>query len=94
MKTKLLKKVRKRYEISKVTKVSSSTEMWNRFLKDCEKDFGLPFYVVSDNEDSWRTRVYKDYDTAYTTLKKFIRSDYEYVIKKDQTKQEKLWYKN
>lgn len=92
MKVKLLKKVRKRYEIVKVTKVSSSTEMWNDFYRDCEKDMGLPFFILQDARDSWRTRCYKDQSKAYEILAKWIRSDYKYSIKKDETKEEVVWY--
>lgn len=92
MKTKLLKKIRKRYEIVKVTKVSSSTEMWNWFYMDCEKEFGLPFFVLEDNADSWRTRAFTTQEKAYDQLRKWIKSDYEYHIKKDESKTTKIWH--
>ena len=92
MKVKLLKKVRRRYEIEKITKVSSSNEIWNGFYKDCEKDFGLPFFVLSDNNDSWRTTAHGTFEKAYERLRKNIRNEYTHKIKKDETKWEVVWY--
>lgn len=92
MKVKLLKKIRKRYEIEKVTKVSSSTEMWNWWYKDCEKDLGLPFFVLSDNNDSWRASAHRTYEKAYERLRQNIRTDYTHKIKKDETISEVVWH--
>lgn len=92
MKVKLLKKVRDRYKIVRVTKVSSSTQMWNDFYRECEKDLGLPFFALKDSQDSWRTRCYTDQDKAYDMLLKWINNDYKHRIKKDRTKEEVVWY--
>ena len=91
MKTKLLKKVRKRYEIVKVTELSSSHEMWNTFNMDSERKFGLPFFILRDLNDSWRDRSAKDIDVLLETLQEWIRFDYA-KTKKSKHIEEKVWH--
>lgn len=92
MKVKLLKKVRKRYSIIRVDKVTrSSNENFNIF----KEDWGLPFYYVKDNYDSWTCWDYsKTKKEALANLSKLITKDYrDKFIKKEKTTS-KVWWNN
>ena len=82
MKTKLLKKVRKRYEIV-LHRTIRDPFHW---LYDAE----LPLYELSDNNGKHRSVAYKDFDSVYNILVDWIRKDYGYFKKFDNSK--KIWY--
>lgn len=93
MKVKLLKKIRKRYEIVKVTSVSPRGNNWSSPYNDWETKLGLPFYVLSDNQDSLGYRVFacSNLCTAIKTLSAWIKKDYART-KNIKTIEGKVWY--
>jgi hypothetical protein len=89
MKTKLLKKVRKRYSITEVTKLASHD---TDFYSDFAKKYGLPFYVVNDSNSEYRLRIYKEFEGARRRIIDMAICDYENRIKNKPRKEQKIWY--
>ena len=91
MKVKLLKKVRKRYSITRVDKLASNSG--DVYSKIAETK-GLPFFVLIDNEDSfcWRTRYYKTFDEAKANLWLWILHAYGEKFRHKDGKEIKVWY--
>lgn len=88
MNTKLLKKVRKRYKITKITKIDNPRHWLYGETK-------FPVWTVCDTTSTWRYFAYGTYDEAYAKLTKMIHRDYyHYVAKKrrHRGREEKLWY--
>lgn len=89
MKVKLLRKIRKRYDI---THYPNGLYLFGSFEQG-------PITILNDNQDSWRiTYSNKDkkqaYDYLYKTLLIWIETDYgKFRSKKSKIKTEKLWYK-
>ena len=89
MKTKLLRKIRKRYDI---THYPNGRYLWGEFEKDA-------LTILSDNQDSWRYKIStKDkkeaYDALYEILLKWIEKDYGNLrSKRSKIVEEKLWWK-
>ena len=85
MKTKLLKKVRKKYCIDKIIKVDK------RFVNSIFYGSILPLYVLwVDDEYRYSDR---DYDNVYKKLIYVIRNEYSHTIKRNRSKYEKKWWK-
>ena len=90
MKTKLLKKVRKRYSINHYPK---GVYLCGRFLKG-------PVTILQDNHNQFKFwnivggDKQKALDELMDELKKWILTDYKHTrkIKKEKTIVEKLWY--
>ena len=93
MKTKLLRKVRKRYVIIKYDKLDYNTDTW---LLESAKKFGLPFYLVEDLEDSYRIEtVHQNFEDAMARIVELIRSDYGYKFNhSNRNGCKKVWYLN
>lgn len=93
MKTRLLKKVRKRYYITRVDELASNVGEVYRRIYD---QYGLPFYVLSDSEDSFGiyTRFFKTYDNAREKLCEWIISDYGEKFRHKDEKSTKVWWSN
>lgn len=95
MKTKLLKKVRKRYEILKVKVEPWMSEGDSIFqvYYCCKNEDGYCF-VLCDNHNRRFDEYCKSYSKAISHLKKWIIYDYKDTSKKRRngTKIEKLWY--
>ena len=91
MKVKLLKKVRKRYSITRVDELASNA---GECYCHIAKSYGLPFFVLNDNEDcfGWRDGYYKTLDEAITRLSKVIQKDYGEKFRHSDGKQTKVWY--
>lgn len=92
MKTKLLKKVRKRYEITYVTKVGFNHVIYGKtpFVETIdhdEKRWGK-YYLVNENQ-SYEEAVQK----AKQQITEWIQKDYEDTKKRNMYKSEKIWYK-
>lgn len=93
MKTKLLKKVRKRYTILKICSYANTANpSWKSY---CDS-IGMPFYYVKDLDSTcgFRNRGYCLYEDAFSYLQRIIHADY-YENKKRiiPAKIEKVWYK-
>jgi len=85
MKTKLLKKIRKRYSIILYTEIKDP----NSWLYKVE----TPFYRVIDKDDLANTKLFYTYEEAYCYLRKLIRLEYYSSIKRNRgDKGQKVWY--
>lgn len=91
MKVRLLKKVRKRYVIIRVDELASNEiEMY----RDAKNGFGLPFYVLSDNDDvlGYHTLCFPTYEAARDRLHMWINIDYREKFRHKDTKKTLVWY--
>lgn len=84
MKTKLLKKVRKRYEILEITKVND-INLWHY-----STDSKYPYYLLIDNE--YYSFKFSTYDDAIYYLLVKIKKDYFKYSKKGRMVYKKVWY--
>jgi len=90
MKTKLLKKIRKRYSIERIDSISRDNQMW----KDTYSHLKLPFYYFVDNYNDWHNAGFKTYEKAYSNLVDRINIDYSKYAKRNNNKSEKIWWIN
>lgn len=88
MKTRLLKKIRKRYSITRVDSLSSKPISWEKAYKD---ELGLPYHKLYDSEDEYLD-IFKTYDACYEILKKWIIKDYGEKFRHKPGKETKVWY--
>jgi hypothetical protein len=91
MKTKLLKKIRKRYQIIKITQLAFDDDQG---LKNFVRRNKLPIYQLIDNKSMYlrSENYFAEYDDAYKKLQKWINEDYYHKIKSTSRKQKKVWY--
>jgi hypothetical protein len=88
MKIKLLKKIRKRYEILEITKVNDIS-LWHY-----SSDSKYPYYLLIDNENNYDTVKIATYDATIEYLRLRLRKEYFKYSKKARTIYKKVWYKN
>lgn len=72
MKVKLLKKVRKRFSIEKITSPPNRESL----LLDYWKIYNSPFYILRDENNSWRCLPNREIAPLKELLIKWIFSDY------------------
>ena len=84
MKVKLLKKIRKRYEIVKVIKNDNP----NCYFYGKQ----TPFYELVDNHERRYPQLYDIYEEALDRLVEVIRDDYYHTKKNIGFKSEVMWY--
>ena len=91
MKTKLLKKIRKRFTITKVHQLASNA---CPTYKAAEEEFGLPFFVLTDKEDAFGlfTRFYGTYEESVEKLNVWIISSYGEKFRHKDSKESKVWW--
>jgi hypothetical protein len=92
MKTKLLKKVRKRYQISKITCLDPFLD---KDILEKKKMLGwvYPIYKVTDLIGMYASDVYQEsLDEAKSSLIKMIKRDYSNHHKRITHKSTKVWY--
>lgn len=91
MKTKLLRKVRKRYQIYKVYSLNYNDSNFYHYNK---KLYGLPFYVLIDKKDSdnFKRMASSDYYILLDYLQRMIKLDYEKIVRKTKREQVKVWH--
>jgi len=92
MKVKLLKKVRKRYSIHKVSEIG---ELAPGLINDCYQEINqLPFYYLIDNDDGGYIGYSASYDNIYEFLVTKIHKTYLARMKRKdkKTQIEKVWY--
>lgn len=93
MKVKLLKKVRKRYTIIKISSYSNTSS--STLIKFCD-EIGMPFFYFKDLDSpyGYRNSAHIKYSDALLRLTNVIHSDY-YKNRKRKTKarEEKVWYR-
>lgn len=90
MKIKLLKKVRKRFQIFRIDELSSNpTEL----KLECAKDWGLPFYVLKDTDTLERETIYcANLPRAKAELSTIIHETYKEQFKHKPEKNVKVWW--
>lgn len=91
MKAKLLKIVRKRYEITKVIRLEKNAP---DFLFEANKEVGTPFYYLTDNRSEYRATASKSFDALKSEMIKWINLDYVSKVKGKKRIEEKVWYNN
>ncbi len=93
MKVKLLKKIRKRFEIHRYDELSSNP---SEILLSVVARVGLPFYMVKDNQDAFRysTKFFGTFEEARTELCQWILKEYGEKFRSKPAKVVKVWYNN
>lgn len=90
MKTKLLKKIRKRYTIEQIDETSHSYDELTKFV--------YPIFILTDTEASeesfHRKKIYYKYEDAYDNLCKWIIESYGRDYRKENEKPKKVWWNN
>ncbi|MCK9417662.1 hypothetical protein M0Q97_13550 [Candidatus Dojkabacteria bacterium] len=86
MKTKLLKIVRKRFEILKINKVND-TSLWHYSPSTI-----YPYYLIIDNEIDYASSKHITYDVAREQLIVIIRNKYIKYSRKPRMIYKKVWY--
>ena len=89
MKTKLLKKIRKRFVIEKYTYVHPNENVCLDIIKE---DLGLPFFLLTDKEDYFYTLGFKNINDAKNEILKYMRKYYSSASKNVRSKSKKVWY--
>lgn len=89
MKIKLLKKVRKRFQIYRIDELSSSPTVTEL---ECVSDWGLPFYEILDLKDDYRNLYCQNNETALSNIRKWIRDDYYEKFKHKPEKKVNVWW--
>lgn len=88
MKVKLLKKVRKRFQIFRIDEIASNS---TKLQRECVKDWGLPFYQIKDTEDIY-SHYCRDSITAINKIREYIRKEYTEEFKHKPEKKVKVWH--
>lgn len=91
MKTKLLKKIRKQYEIVKVEKIASDA---GSAQQNMVEEYGLPFYILYDYTTGWGDKYCKDYNDAHEKLMDKILNRYSEKFRHNDGVYKKVWYTN
>ncbi len=92
MRTKLLKKVRKRYQISKITCLDPFLDSHVLEQKRMMR-WEYPIYKVEDLQDEWASIIYEQtLDAAKVSLLDKIKNDYSRCHKRITHKSTKVWY--
>ena len=92
MKTRLLKRVRKRFVIKKITDIGTQPTPLH---KHGAKEFGLPFYTIKDDNGSIfaKSACAGDYDSALNILQSMVVDEYHEKFRGRKAKSETVWYK-
>lgn len=93
MKTRLLKKIRKRYTITRIDEIASNA---CSSFRDAKKLLGLPFYVLEDSADEYgsRTDLFGDIKKAKKKLCMWIDIDYSESFRHREQISHKVWWNN
>jgi hypothetical protein len=88
MKTKLLKKVRKRFTILYVTRLDNPSHYLYEYRGY------LPFYILRDEENEYRQWFDPTYDGAHKKLVLWMKKEYPHHLsyKRELVTIEKVWY--
>jgi len=93
MKTRLLKKVRKEFSITRYDSIATNASYEEKCL---EKDWEFPFFKVEKGEQGsiFHDEEYvKTYDEAYAKLVSWIRTKYFEKFKHKDADTTKVWWK-
>lgn len=93
MKTRLLKKIRKRYTITIIEELASNE---CDFYKSAKKEYGLPFFVLEDNKDplGMFTEHFKTFEEAKERLYRCIIANYNEKFRHKDGHYSKVWWIN
>jgi len=93
MKTKLLKKIRKRYSIERIDSLSDYEKIHWAFYNSKAR---FPIFYFIDNQDDYHNWAYEAFGKAYDKLLERIKVDYSKYSKNKlkQSKSEKVWWTN
>ena len=91
MKTKLLKKIRKRYSITRIDELASNA---GNVYVGAKHYHGLPFYVLEDAKDDWDIdrKFFKTFEEAREMLCEWIIFDYGEKFRHKPEKSTKVWW--
>lgn len=89
MKTKLLRKVRKNFEITRIDSLGEINSFTKQILSEC---FTYPFYCV--REDGFQTyeEYFQTYEETYKDLCELIHKRYKTKKHKKSCVEVKVWY--
>lgn len=92
MKTKLLKKVRRRYSITRIDSLATNASC---VLTANSAKFGFPFYVVNDHNHLclMRSMCHKTYNQCIESLLDMIVHDYSDIVGRTKADSTKVWWK-
>lgn len=91
MKAKLLKKIRKRFEIQKVVSVGTDqTLLMSNFLS--KKKSQLPFYIVFDDDEEAYNKAFQEEQEAMNYIISIVRNEYG-RFGKNKNVTERVWPK-
>jgi len=94
MKTKLLKKIRRRFEIFEISELPSNA---NEFFIDYERRWGLPFYQLKDKNNSFllgQIVVFRTFHDAKDEILKIVLREYSEKFRHRDGMITKVWYTN
>ena len=89
MKSKLLKRIRKRYSIHKVSELPSNAD---DDLINAEEDLGLPFYIVRDKGGWHGESCHKELNDAKDKILSIVLIGYSEQFRHKPGKIEKVWW--
>ena len=91
MKTKLLKKIRKRYSITRIDSIANNTDyVWKKY----SQNIGFPLYYVMDDHNDYYNEGFRTYKESYEYLLKLIKNSYYKYSTHGENKSEKVWWNN
>lgn len=92
MKTRLLKKVRRRYSITRIDSLSTNADC---ILIANSYELGFPFYIVNDHHHLYhiRSKCHKTYNECIESLLEMIVHDYSDAVGRTKTTSTKVWWK-
>lgn len=91
MKTRLLKKIRRRFSIIRIDELASDA---GETLRHNAKTFGMPFFHLKDSWDSWGycSIYFRTLEEAKTHLCKRIVKEYSEKFRHKDGKETKVWW--
>jgi hypothetical protein len=89
MKTKLLKKIRKRYSITRIDNVTYKS---NDLIYELSLQYNTPFFIVEDDENEYNFNGCQTFEEARNYLYNMIRNQYVHDFKDNRIKKEKVWW--
>lgn len=89
MNVKLLKQIRKRYTITKIEKLASNA---NGIYRTAKYTYGLPFFVLTDNNSDIRIEFSNNISGAKEKLHDWILSDYSEMFRHKDEESSKVWW--
>ena len=89
MKVKLLKKIRKRYSITRIDELESNAGEIMEFQKE---KLGLPFFILCDDFSNDDEEYFESFNDSRDRLTEWINLDYREKFKHKSRKETKVWW--